>query len=111
MKGNLFDSDSPAREVQELEDDAAFWGIPIDLMGLPEDQGVWPEHVAAVEAFLICSSQWRTVARFGAPPLWIGLDYTGCSAAWDMAGVEITPQQWAEIQLIEAGAKAALNEA
>ena len=39
----------------------------------------------------------------------LGLDYTAVRAGFDLAGVKITPDLWAEVQLIEAGARDAMN--
>lgn len=39
----------------------------------------------------------------------IGLDYQGARAGLDLSGLEVTPDLWDRIQLIEAGAVAAMN--
>jgi len=62
-----------------------------------------------MDAFLTVAGQWRSVPRFGAAPLWLGLDYTAAEAGWRLAGVELTPALFSEVQLIEAGAVQALN--
>ena len=41
----------------------------------------------------------------------MGLDYGAVRAGLDLAGIVLTPAQWADVQMIEAGAKAARNEA
>jgi hypothetical protein len=53
--------------------------------------------------------QWRVVPRYGAAPLFLGLDYAACETAWRFAGLEISPDLWLEIRTIEAGAKSELN--
>ena len=89
------------------------WGIPAEaLAGLAEEEdgeaGLWPENEAAVLAFLGVASQFRC-APLGDGLHWLGLDYQGARAGWQLAGEEITPDLWTQVQLIEAGALAALN--
>lgn len=55
------------------------------------------------------AGQWRSLARFGAAPLWLGLDYTAAEAGWRMAGIEMTAALFTQVQLVEAGAVKALN--
>lgn len=40
---------------------------------------------------------------------WLGLDYTAVRAGLDLAGHEMTPDLWAEVQEIETGALKSLN--
>ncbi len=40
-----------------------------------------------------------------------GLDYAGARAGLDLAGIAVTPALWADLQIIEHGAIAAMNEA
>lgn len=76
--------------------------------GVPDDwHGVWEDHVAAVEAFLIVSTQWRALAGIGL--VWLGLDYSAVRDGLALAGVEVTPQVWSQIRSIEAGALLALS--
>ncbi|ODM48393.1 hypothetical protein A9320_19270 [Ruegeria sp. PBVC088] len=72
-------------------------------------EALWPEHVAALEAFAVVSSQWRIEPRFGAATRWLGLDYTAAEAGLRLAGINVTPDLWADIRQIEQGAKEALN--
>lgn len=39
-----------------------------------------------------------------------GLDYAGARAGLEMAGIEVTPDLWADLQVIEAGALAGMRE-
>lgn len=81
--------------------------------GAAGDDGVWPQNAAIVEAFLIVSTQWRAVAVPGgmAPGriVWLGLDYAGVEAGLKAAGVAVTPELWLGLQVMEAGARDALN--
>ncbi len=57
--------------------DAALWGIALPA-GWDEDDdedGVWPENEAAVQAFLEICSQFRTVAHFDGSLQRTGLDW------------------------------------
>lgn len=65
-----------------------------------------------VEAFLAVSSQWRTglVAFAGAvQTIWIGLDYAGARAGLEAAGIEVTPELWHGLRIMEAAAAGARN--
>lgn len=61
--------------------------------------------MAAVDAFLAVDSQWRQSPK----GRFLGLDYTAVRAGLDLAGIEVTPDLWSDVQLIEAGARRALN--
>lgn len=41
--------------------------------------------------------------------VWVGLDYAAARAGLDLAGLTITPEIWAQVRLIEAGAREELN--
>jgi hypothetical protein len=76
-------------------------------------EGVWPQNVATVEAFLAVSTQWRTGVRpagFGSATLWIGLDYAGVRAGLEVAGIAGTPDLWGGLTIMEHEAARALNE-
>lgn len=94
----------------EAEDDARFFGLDLGAALDPEPgEGVWPENVAAVEAFLEVGGQWRTATRGDGGVLWIALDYTAARAGLELAGVAITPELWADLRIVAAGARAVLN--
>lgn len=82
---------------------------PADL-GEPDHQGVWAQHVAAVDAFLVVCTQWREVTQPQGPARVGGLDYQAARAGLEMAGIEITPDDFNRLRIIESGAVAALNE-
>lgn len=46
---------------------------------------------------------------FGGRPIWLGLDYSAAETGLRLAGIEVTPELWSDIRLIEEGAKEALN--
>lgn len=62
-------------------------------------------------AFLAVQTQWRRIAMPDGSTRALGLDYTGCEAGFRMAGIEMTPDLWDAVQVIEQGAKAQLNGA
>lgn len=55
------------------------------------------------------SSQWRMVGLADGRMRALGLDYAGVQAGLALAGIAMTPELWADVQVIEAGAKAAIN--
>lgn len=63
----------------------------------------------AVYAFLSIDSQFRMTGLGMGGLLVSGLDYAGARAGLALAGLDVTPALWGDIQMIEAGAVAALN--
>lgn len=55
-------------------------------------------------AFLRINTQWRWVAPGDGTFRRVGLDYSGVRVGLEMAGIEMTAELWADLQLIEAGA-------
>lgn len=104
-EGTLDDEGAP----NELEEDAAFFGIEDFQIG-PDEAGVWPEHAEAVSAFLSVQTQWRWVSPGPGALMASGLDYTAARTGLDAAGFTVTPALWNDLQVIEAGAREALNE-
>lgn len=64
----------------------------------------------ALKAFLTVSTQWRRIALAPGPVMTLGLDYAGVKAGLKLAGIKMKPDLWAQVQVIEQGARAALNE-
>lgn len=90
--------------------DARFWGIdPALIADAPAETGVWPQNSHAMRAFLAVCSQWRMVALASGAVLYAGLDYSGAQAGLALAGIEASPELWAEVRVIEAGALGQLN--
>lgn len=91
--------------------DAKRWEIELTAADLGEDEstGVWVEHLPALEAFMAISTQWRMVATFEHGPRAIGLDYGAADVGLRNAGIEMTPELWSEVQMIEIGALEELN--
>jgi hypothetical protein len=109
MTGALWSGPTP-----EADADAAFWGIPAEaLQTAREDGEVWPEHVAAVQAFLAVRNRWQLIQRAGPmghlTTVAHGLDLTQAEVAWRLAGITISPELWTQIEAIEDGALEALN--
>nr|WP_275897797.1 DUF1799 domain-containing protein [Pseudotabrizicola algicola] len=74
------------------------------------DEGIWQEHLPALLAFLAVSGQWRTRPHGMGDIRWIGLDYGAVRDGLDLAGITVTPDVWADLRLIEAGALDELNK-
>lgn len=86
-----------------------------------EFDGLWPEHVPIVNAFLLVSSQWRVgsvgsgmvspAGGFSSSQLvFIGLDYSAVKIALDAEEITITRDLWRGLRIMEFAAIAALNE-
>ena len=93
--------------------DLARYGLPADAFDGPDDnevvEGVWAVNAPAMRAFLAVDPQWRAIGRGEGPVHFLGLDYDGVRAGLDLAGIALTPGFWSDVQVIEAGAMAALN--
>ena len=108
-------ADGPEPEViadarQAGMDDASLERLRADL---GDEDGLWPDHVAVLEAFLLCDTQWRVVPVTGPDFVtrirYVGLDYAGCRAALALGGVAVTPGLFAALQVMELAAAAAHN--
>ena len=87
-----------------------FWGIdPAQLHNEPQGDGVWPENIEAVRGFLSVCNQWRVIPLGMAGAQMMGLDYTAARNGLEMMGMTITPGLWAQIQMVETGALAAMK--
>lgn len=77
------------------------------------DAGVWPENWPIVAAFLAVATQWRAVSVGGglapARTVVIGLDYASARVALEILRVDLTPELWAGLQIMEVEAIRALN--
>ncbi len=71
----------------------------------PEPFAVLPENAQAVELFLLSSSQWRFAE--GCPT---SLDYPGMEAAARLAEIDLTPELFADIRIMERAAVDATRE-
>lgn len=76
----------------------------LDAGGVVE---VWPELAPAVEAFLAVATQWRVVAGM-AGLIVTGLDYVGVRFGLRALGIRVTPELWADLQVMEIAARDAL---
>jgi Phage related hypothetical protein (DUF1799) len=94
----------------EIDADAALWGLdPALFQPEGDEDGLWQDHIPALEAFLTVASQWRMIPRPDGTTLHQGLDYTAARMGFAMAGLKVPPEVWVDVQVIEAGAVAALN--
>lgn len=84
--------------------------LPADWEQEPLQDGIWEEHLPALIAFLAVSGQWRTRAHGMGGTRWIGLDYSAVEAGFGFAAITMTPDVWADLRLIEAGALDELNK-
>lgn len=62
-----------------------------------------------MRAFLAVATQLRAQAAGSAGLVALGLDYAGAEAGLRLAGIAATPELWADLQAIEAGAVEGFN--
>lgn len=95
----------------EDKTDCKLLGIPLDGITPDNDRelGVWASNVDAVQAFLDVTTQFTRLAMPDGTFRVTGLNYPGAQAAWQMAGVDVTPDLFAQVQMIERGALAEWN--
>ena len=65
--------------------------------------------MSAVEAFLCVSTQWRLTGLADGKLFAGGLDYAAVKAGLKMAGIKATKRLLSELQMIELGARSAMN--
>lgn len=91
--------------IDQSKDDAAIFGLDLDLEPQPEYFEVEPDAWPAVRAFLRCQTQWRS----GANGL-MGLDYTALAWTFTLDGVMDAATVLSDIQVIEAEVLAIAHE-
>lgn len=71
------------------------------MLGSAEIEGcqVWPCNWKVIQAYLICATQWRFIS--GMHVARIGFDYAGCESALRMAKVELTREEFDDLQYME----------
>lgn len=62
---------------------------------------VFPEHLEAESLFFCVVTQWQRNPMSGDL---VALDYAGVESAARLAGIEVTPQTFCQLQFIERGA-------
>ena len=88
-----------------LEADARAFNITIDgALTEPADFELWPEHVAAVDLFLRCGTQWRTTGE-GV----MGLDYGVLLQVGSLYQVADMPRVLEDVQVMELHARDKIN--
>lgn len=123
MRGARAAPDLDDDTATKVQDDAALFEMDeVSLAHLREAMRaedddvceVWLQHWDIVQAFIAVDTQWRAVVGGGgfAPSrmVFIGLDYAGVRAGLDAEGIEVTPDLWRGLRVMEAAACAALNE-
>lgn len=100
-----------ADETDEVLQDAEKFGLPLSAEDLEPQAsgGVWRQNLPALEAFLAMTTQWNCVGLATGGVRVIGLNYTAAPAAFELAGIDVTPETWADVQIIECGAREAMN--
>lgn len=104
---------SAAPREDDAVSDARAWGLELDAESVAMINGepleVWAWHEEALTAFLAVQNQWRmAVGPAGSFP--VGLDLQAAEAGFRLAGINMTPALWAEVQMIEAGAMSVMRK-
>lgn len=86
-----------------------FGGAPAEFieqaMSEPDEFEVWPENESALEIFCRLGTQWKVGALGG----FLGLDYSGVLALFDLLGVENRKEMFDKVQDMERAALPVLN--
>lgn len=94
-------------ERDEVDEDCTLLGLAPPPRR-KASQAIWACHLPALNAFLAVATQWRFApSRDGTRAT--GLDYSAVQAGLGMAGISLTPDEWADFRVIEQAAQAALN--
>jgi hypothetical protein len=84
-----------------------------DLHAAERDQdrsfAVWRPNWPIVAAFLAVATQWRQLPLVDGRVLWQGLDYAAVDRGLALAGMTLSPDQWAGVQVVEREAARVLN--
>ena len=91
--------------IDKTLDDAAVLGIQIDYVPEPEYFEVEPDAWPAVEAFLVCQTQWRM-----GPNGPVGLDYTAVAWVFRLYKIANPAAVLADMQIIEGEILAAIHK-
>ena len=80
---------------------------------VPDQVDIWPENAAIVAAFFAIASQWRVITIWtnegGQKQVFIGLNYASSEAGLRLAGLNVTPEEWAGVRIMEDEARRVLN--
>lgn len=105
MRGDLAEG-----HRDEVAEDARRWGLShVPGRHATQADGLWPDHIEAMQAFLAVAGQWRCVAFPNGALLWSGLDYAAAAAAFALSGLNPSPSVWEQVRQIESGAIEELN--
>jgi hypothetical protein len=73
-----------------------------------EYDGVWPDNELVTIAFLLSTTQWRVAVGMGGVA-YLGFDYPGVQAGLTASGIEITPELWMDLRVMEIAAIDLMN--
>ena len=92
-------------QTVDLQNDFAGWGIAAPAEIEPDDFELWDEHIAPVDVFLRCQTQWRCTMS-GV----LGLDYVAVRWIFKLYAVEDQAGVLEDLQILEAEAVRILND-
>lgn len=100
---------SNSSDTEALED-CEVLGIPLDSLPKANNtDGIWHQNLPALEAFLDVATQWNRIGLANGKTRTVGLNYANAKAAWELAGIEVTPTLFGHVQIIEHAAIAEWN--
>ncbi len=96
---------SAAEQSAQFEDDAARYGIPLDLLQasaevVPEEFEIWPENDVSLGVFLRCTTQWRH-RQHGDTSRITGLDYAAVESVLRMYQVKSKREVFEDVRAME----------
>lgn len=75
----------------------------------PETCDCWPEHWDALQVFLACGTQWRTIAGMSGV-IYQGLDYGAVESVIRLRGIAEPWEVFEQVGQIERGALEVIND-
>lgn len=96
---------SAAEQRQQFEDDAARYGIPLDMLmetvdDTPDEFEIWPENDVSLGIFLLCTTQWRH-RQHGDTSRITGLDYAAVESVLRMYQVKSKREVFEDVRAME----------
>lgn len=106
---------SKKEQLQQFEEDAQRYGIPLELLldtldKTPDEFEIWPENDVSLGVFLRCTTQWRYRAE-GEGCRLTGLDYPSVETVLRLCEVEKPGEVFNDIRAMELAILAKVNEA
>jgi hypothetical protein len=93
-------------DTAQLQADAAAYGVILEAHHtIPQGYALWAEHVAVVDLFARCMTQWRP-----GPNGVVGMDYGVVLAMAKLYQVDDMPKVMEDLQVMELHARERINK-